>query len=70
LFGKVISPLVRLMSTWKVDPPSVPPSLAPAGDDEPQPELGAPQASRSTGTASAHAIERSPLFFRFNMPPF
>src|SRR5712692_5397780 len=48
LFGKVISPVVKLMSTWKVAPPPVPASVPPPADGEPHPlHWKATTASRS-----------------------
>src|SRR5216684_1351563 len=55
LFGKVISPVVKLMSTWKVAPPPVPASVpasvpppVPPADGEPHPlHWKATTASRS-----------------------
>src|SRR5712691_5843762 len=59
LFGKVISPVVRLMSTWKVAPPPVPASVPPPADGEPHPRhWKATTASRSAWIARARAVGR------------
>src|SRR5712691_1614140 len=57
LFGKVISPVVRLMSTWKAAPPPVPASVPPPADGEPHPlHWKATTASRSVWIARVRAV--------------
>src|SRR6266478_303611 len=62
--GNAIRPAVRLMSTWKVEPASVPPSLPDAA--EPQPEVEAPEASMTVSTV--HATKRIPSALRAKSP--
>src|SRR5947209_7722659 len=66
--GNVIRPVVRLMSTWNVEPPFVPPSVpasAPAPDAaDPHAEPAAPAASARVRAANAHATGRVTLRLR------
>jgi hypothetical protein len=72
LFGKVTRPVVRLMSTWNVEPvpPSLPPSVPPPLPDaaEPHPNIEAREASTTIRTAIGHAIERIPSALRAKSP--
>src|SRR4051812_6606649 len=65
LFGNVIRPVVRLMSTWNVDPASAPPSVPPSVPESapplfpaappPHPEVA--EASTIATTAVAQVVE-------------
>src|SRR6267143_3312719 len=72
LLGKVIRPVVRLMSTWNVEPvpasppPSVPPPVPDAA--EPHPDVEAPQTTTTVRNATGHAMEWIPSALRAKSP--